>query len=366
MSFKPQTLPDFLQSRDGGNVTKFKLDQFFNSGSNNIFDPIVAYDNSTKRFFASIVDSDDGSVHIAVSPPNTPFPIYQWRTFELKFSATGNDCPDQAFIAVSSDKLAIGANVWSNKCNGGDYLGTQHIIVNKADLINPNGPSDPPIYISQRDPNGFSERPAKGSGTESTIYLAGVGVGDNVTFARLIKYTGTVPNIHREVKNIALNIPIIEPPKVSQPGSPKLLETTGVAQAATVSRVDGSIWLTSMEKCKPAGDVYYRSCIRIIKMDPNTNTASSTVLRTNGVDYLYPALAFVSNGNAIEVFGAVSRSLNLPPSLFALGISPSGVLGVPIKIKQGISPAEECYLDDQGNERCRYGDYFGAAYRFRS
>jgi hypothetical protein len=63
----------FVQTTDGGNVTKFRLEPFFNSGSNTIFDPIVVYDNSTKRFFVSVVDSTDGSVRIAVSPQDSAF-----------------------------------------------------------------------------------------------------------------------------------------------------------------------------------------------------------------------------------------------------------------------------------------------------
>jgi hypothetical protein len=350
-----------VQTTDGGNVTKFRLEPFFNSGSNNIFDPVVVYDNSTKRFFMSIVDSTDGSVHVAISPSNSVFPLNQWKTFEFKFSGISSDCPDQAFIAVSSDKLAVGANVFSNSCNGGDFLGTQHIIVNKADLLNPNGPADPPLYISQRDNTGFSERPAKGATNTPDIYLAGVYNGDNVNSARVIKYTGIVPNVHSQVINVPLNLPIQFPPEAHQPGSSKLIETTGRVQAVSISDKDGNLWLTSMEKCKPNGDTDFRSCIRIIKIDPNSGAGLNIVLRTKGVDYLYPALSLVSDGHAIVTFGATSATLNLYPSLFAVGITPSGIIGDPVKIKQGIIPAENCYSDDQGNERCRYGDYFGAS-----
>lgn len=160
-----QMVNDALQITDkSGNLIKAStLEDFFNvtvvpGAACNPCDPIVLYDRSTDRYFASVMNVPDGTIRIAASVTNDP--AIPWKTYQFSLSPTGSDCPDQPFIALSSDKLAVGTNVYSIHCGKGNkLLGTQHVIVNKADLISRTAPNTPQFYASARDPNGFSERP---------------------------------------------------------------------------------------------------------------------------------------------------------------------------------------------------------------
>ena len=66
-----------------------------------ISDPNIVFDNSSKRFFASLMHQSNESIRVAVSAPNDPKSA--WKVVNFK---VGN-CPDQPFIGVSSDKVAI-------------------------------------------------------------------------------------------------------------------------------------------------------------------------------------------------------------------------------------------------------------------
>lgn len=347
-----------INSEEGNLLRSFALRPFFNAGNNFITDPILLYDNSSSRFFASIVDVDDGSVRLAVSHPNDP--LLEWNTFRFKFSLTGLDCPDQAYIAVSSDKLAVGANVFSNQCSSnGQYLGSQHIIVNKTNIItaSSNTSATHNFYASPRDLSGFSERPVRNSGTQEKIIFVSVNTGYNVDSVRLIEYSGQVPTIERTVTSIPINM-IVYPPGATQPESNIRLDTTGRLQSAAMSTDNNNIWLTSMDGCRAVGDNQIRSCIRLIEIDMSTMKAVQDFdLASSGVHLIYPALTVVGSGSLVITFGA--SSVDLRPSLFATGQpvdAAPNTIEQPILIKSGLASNQRCDVD-----RCRYGDYFGAS-----
>jgi hypothetical protein len=347
-----------INSKEGNLLRSFALRPFFNAGNNFITDPILLYDNSSNRFFASIVDVDDGSVRLAVSQPSNP--LLEWNTLRFKFSPNGLDCPDQAYIAVSSDKLAVGANVFSNQCGGNaQYLGSQHIIVNKTDITTAlsNSPATHNFYSSPRDLSGFSERPVKNSGTQEKIIFASVNTGNNINSVKMIEYSGQVPTIVRTVTSIPIKM-IVYPPGAIQPESNVRLDTTGRLQSAAMSPDNNNIWLTSMDGCRAAGDNQIRSCIRLIEIDMNIREAAQDFdLASKGVDLIYPALTVAGSGSLVITFGA--SSVDLRPSLFATGQpldAAPNTLEQPILIKSGLASNQRCDVD-----RCRYGDYFGAS-----
>jgi hypothetical protein len=347
-----------INSEEGNLLKSFTLRAFFNAGNNFITDPILLYDNSSNRFFASIVDVDEGSVRLAVSQPNNP--LLEWNTFRFKFSSTGIDCPDQAYIAVSSDKLAVGANVFSNHC-GSDavYLGSQHIIVNKTDITTPpsNNSANLNFYPSPRDLSGFSERPARNSGTQEKIIFVSVNTGDDVDSVKMIEYSGQVSAIERTVTLIPIDT-ILYPPGATQPESNIRLDTTGRLQSAAMSTDNNNIWLTSMDGCRAVGDNQIRSCIRLIEIDMSTKEAIQDFdLSSKGVDLIYPALTVLGSGSLVITFGA--SSVDLRPSLFATGQpldAAPNTIEQPILIKSGLASNLRCDVDT-----CRWGDYSGAS-----
>lgn len=353
-----------------GNILKVgNLAEFFNVNANgnrpcNPCDPFILYDRSSDRYFASVLNVPDGTIRIAASEPNDP--TVPWRTFIIKFSQSGSDCPDQPYIALSSDKLAIGANLYSNFCGQDSrYLGTQHIIINKENLIAQNSNEEPPFFASTRDRNGFSERPVKSFATTDDIILVGVGVGHNIDRIKMINYTGQVPNILSKIDQVGPIGMLIHPPPASQPSIDIPLDVTGRLQSTSMSTNGDYIWLTSMNECTITGEPNIpRSCVRLIQFDPNTKEVMQDFnLGIRGLDLLYPSLTVTASGDMVLAFGISSS--NVFPS-FAATRQPAesnpATLDPPILIKAGSSFTSACEDPSTVSDpTCRYGDYFGAS-----
>jgi hypothetical protein len=349
-----------------GNVLRTgTLEDFFGvsvRGNCDPCDPFVIFDPSTDRFFASVLSVPDGTVRLAVSETSDPTNI--WNTFTVRFNPTGSDCPDQPYIAVSSDKLAIGSNVYSNYC-GGRYLGTQHVIINKADLISQEGSSEPPTFFATRDPTGFAERPVRSFATTPDIILVGVGVGHEIDRVKMITYSGQVPNIQSSIEYVSPIRTLFYPPPASQPTINIPLDTTGRLQSAAISPDGRYIWISSMVECPIRDpDNIPRSCIRLIQFNPSTKQVLQDFdLVIRDADLLYPSLTVTASGDMVLSFGISSS--NIFPS-FAATRQPAGssanTVDQPVLIKAGFSFTQLCESGTPDEPpTCRYGDYFGAS-----
>lgn len=353
-----------VNSKDGTLLSEFFLDKFFRAisttgAAHSISDPIVVYDQSSGRFFASILDITDGSVRLAVSETD---PTQDWKVYNIKFSQDGNLCPDQPYMAVSSDKLAIGANVASNKCGQAgqaSVLGSQHLIVSKNELLSSEG-KDPLLALMPIDKTGFSERPVKLTGEESDLIFASVYDG-GVDSLRIIKYSGQLPDIKRLVFEVPIK-QLTKPPEVQQPDTPLKIDVGGRLQSAAMSPDNKFFWLTSMDKCRPTNDVQDRACVRVIQVNASSMAVNQDFkITTKGADLVYPALAVTGSGNLILISGYSSSKLY--PSLMATGQglnSPVESVIPPTKILEGGQSHGQCSSSGPCSE-VRYGDYFGAS-----
>ena len=115
------------------------LNGLFRTNASRISDPNIVFDNSSKRFFASLIDISNQSVKVAVSAPNDPNPS-TWNVFNFRIG----QCPDQPFITVSSNKVAISFNTFTspvaNPCVA-PFVGAQTLLINKDDLVNARPPA---------------------------------------------------------------------------------------------------------------------------------------------------------------------------------------------------------------------------------
>lgn len=358
-----------ITDKQGNTLQQGTLSEFFNvnvipARNCNPCDPIVVYDKSEDRFFASVLNVPDGTVRIAVSQINDP--TEPWNTFIIRFSENGSICPDQPFISISSNKLAIGANLYRDFCAGDPRpLGTQHVIINKGDLTSQTSPSEPSFYASNISPSGFSERPVKSFATSDDIFLVGIGTGHMVSNIKLIKYSGQVPNIQQSIESVGPIRTLLYPPPASQPTSDIPLDTTGRLQSASMSPNGDYIWISSMTRCTPPGESNaIHSCIRLIQFNPNTKTIMQDFdLSIRTLDLIYPSLIVTASGDMTLAFGITSTEVF--PSLVAtrqpIGSIPN-TLDQPILIKAGQSFTSSCDNPAiEENPTCRYGDYFGAS-----
>ena len=81
------------------------------------------------------MDITNASIKVAVSAPNDPNPS-TWNVFNFRI---GN-CPDQPFVSVSSDKMAISFNTFTSGCVQ-PFVGAQTLLINKDDMINARPPA---------------------------------------------------------------------------------------------------------------------------------------------------------------------------------------------------------------------------------
>ena len=252
---------------------------FKTPAANRISDPNIVFDNASKRFFASLMDITNASIKVAVSAPNDPNPS-TWNVFNFRI---GN-CPDQPFIAVSSDKMAISFNTFTSGCVQ-PFIGAQTLLINKDDMINARPPA---FHLTKADPNSFREFPVRNSATDEKIFLAsipstGSGAVNLTTFTGVITTTPppasasssqTIPFLQKT------GIPNV-PPDGRQPGFvtpcvkgsvvPPCIDTADShITGASMSPDNKILWLTFHEACKnpaPAPARQILSCIRLIEID---------------------------------------------------------------------------------------------------
>jgi hypothetical protein len=381
----------------------FTLNQLFRVGAPDPGDPNIVFDPSSKRFFASAMDLASRSVRIAVSDPDvaatTSLDPPRWKLFNFNI---GN-CPDQPWITVSSDKVAVSVNthvkISDVKCSG-TFLGTQTLLINKNDLINavqnPAFKVTPTVTATKPKLDSFRDVPVRTFGTDEKIILVSIqkdANGFNKNAVKMKTISGPIKaNIPLPASAISTKIiPFLHPgpPKPSpdgiQPGTNKCVSKTqqkvcidtGFLQvsSASMSSDNRFMWLAFHESCKnpaapPARKVI--SCIRLVEIDTNSGQIGSpkavmtqdfNIVKRN-MDFYYPTVTFDGSktlGTNIMIVGFGGSNSTVFPSLFAFGQKVSGTSTPIIELKRGggvniLGPATP-----PDKPTARYGDYFGSA-----
>ena len=112
-----------VYTKNGSLVRQFGLEQFFNSNKttnlssfpDSMSDPVLTYDSRSERWIASISDTTEHSIRLAVSQTADPTGI--WKIYNFPFGSQPDNCSDQPFIGVSEDKIVLTVNNWANNCN---------------------------------------------------------------------------------------------------------------------------------------------------------------------------------------------------------------------------------------------------------
>jgi hypothetical protein len=334
-------------TKQGSSASTFPLVTFFKviSTSDHIGDPKIIYDAISGRWFASLDDFTTHDVRIAVSTTNDPTGV--WNIYRL---GGFTNCPDQPIIGINDDKFAVSVNDFANSDCSGAFTGVQYYIVDKGDLV--NGVASPRSILSQPDTSVASLHPVQSLSSTSTLFM----VDDNSfiigggTILRLYSFTGTVPNVAKNV--VSLNIQKTNvPPGALQPGTTTTLDT-GDDRVQSAVWYQGKLWLTLGDACTPPGDATVRACIRLDQIDTTVNNVLQDFDKGDrGIYYFYPALSIEGSGNLDFIYGYSSTTTY--PSLSASGQivgTPIDTLDQPVALKSGSA------VDTSG----RYGDYFGA------
>ena len=361
-----------IYTKNGSLVREFGLEQFFNpnktaslfSASDSMSDPILLFDSLSNRWFASISDTTEHSIRVAVSQMADPTGI--WRVYNFPFGSQSDNCSDQPFIGVSEDKIVVTVNNWANNCNWysdnrpPEFRGVQFTIVNKTDLM--RGSNSVEFMQSESNLNYFSLHPVATLSSVSTLIITTVGDFDHNNL-QVLYVDGPVSSLHIRLVSIIIQTNHVPPDGIQPtaagytPHAPHQIVVsqvgTGDSRVQSAIWYQGILWLAFNDNCYLNNDTNSRSCIRLIQLNTSTNNIMQDFdVAAFGSSLYYPALSANKAGNLGIIFGYSSYSRN--PSLLIskhLSSDSSSSIQEPQILKLGTSNE----LSD------RYGDYFAAS-----
>lgn len=277
-----------IYTKDGSLVREFGLEQFFSPNrtaslssypNDSMSDPVLTYDNQSGRWFASISDTTEHSIRVAIS--QTGDPTGTWKVYNFPFGSQPDNCSDQPFIGVSQDKIVITVNNWANICNWysdnqpPEFRGVQFTFANKSNLI--SGSSSVESVQSESDLNYFSLHPVKILGNVSTLLITTVSDFDHNNL-QVLSIDGPLYNLHIKLVSFVIQTSYvppdgIQPTEKSYPPSVSTLQTIGTGDSRVQSAVwyHGTVWLAFNDACFVSNDNKSRSCIRLIQLNTNTS-----------------------------------------------------------------------------------------------
>src|SRR4051812_25079876 len=158
-----------VYSKTGAVVTQTSLDSFFNTalaagGGGSVvgfsFDPRIAYDQQSQRFFVAGDDNpqDVNSFIIAVS--NSSDATAGWKAWKVDSDPTNLRWMDFPTLGVNHDGVYLGGNMFPIPGRGATTVTTDILVIPKADLTSGVGVSHATLFANL-DPNttGFTPQP---------------------------------------------------------------------------------------------------------------------------------------------------------------------------------------------------------------
>jgi hypothetical protein len=354
-----------IYTKSGSLVREFGLEQFFSPSKTSIVsmsDPILTYDSQSGRWFASISDTTEHSIRVAVSQTGNPIGV--WKIYNFPFGSQPDNCSDQPFIGASKDKIVITVNNWANNCNWysdnrpPEFRGVQFTVANKTQIL--AGSDAVEFRQSESNMNYFSLHTVTALSPSSTLLITTVGdFGHNNL--QVFYVDGLLSNLHIGLLTPKIQTSHVPPdgiqPVAAYPSAMQLQERsqvgTGDSRVQSAVWYRGILWVAFNDGCYVNNDTKGRSCIRFIGLNTSTsNIVQDFDVAVFGSSLYYPALSMDKAGNLGVIFGYSSNSLY--PSLLIskhLSSDPPNSIEEPQILRLGTSTE----LSD------RYGDYFAAS-----
>src|SRR5437588_565049 len=239
---------------DGSLRATYGAGTFFGSTSGDVTDPSIVFDTASGRWFASILDSGDGTVRLAVS--QTGDPTGAWQIYD---HAPGF-CADQPTLGVSGTLVVIGYGGFTLPCRSASpsYRGGGHYVYNKAELL-----SGATAHFTAWDPNPpFAPVSAVTAGPDPATSLT---LTTNF-YLEVLTYSG-VPTATTSVTYQDTTVVVrdlVQPPPATQKNGTKPIDTGDVRiRGAAENPADGTVWVAFDDSFLPAVDTTGRSCLRM-------------------------------------------------------------------------------------------------------
>jgi hypothetical protein len=366
-----------IYDRNGATLGTFSLGDFFNVVSGHTeFDPRIAYDAPSGRWFASLASfkdnpsgTDAGRLYFAVSDSDDP--AGTWNVYTLSYN---NVFPDQPAFGLTDDKFTLSSNIFdvdgppgivTAGCSPSDgYCGDEIVVIQKSDLVAGVAAGALRLHAFPYDDSSFTVRPAVSLSSTNDQYLT---TFDTSHIMRVLRITGTPETSDVSIAT-ATSLNIIAnstaPPSRTlgagicivgdaHVGSPPCIDS-GDERPLNVVWRDNRLWTASTSACRPAGDTAQRSCAHLIEVDTSgTPTVSQDIMYGSvGQYYSYPAVTVDASGN-----------LYVPLTHTNTGIFAEAVLAgrQPGDPPSTLSTTSIVRAGNVVHTSGRWGDYLGAA-----
>lgn len=366
-----------IYDRNGATLDTFALSDFFNVASGHTeFDPRIAYDAQSGRWFASLASyrdnpsgADEGRLYVAVSDSDDPGGT--WNVYALSYD---NVFPDQPAFGLTDDKFTLSSNVFdidappgvvTAGCGASDgYCGDEIVVIQKSDLVAGVAAGALQMHAFPYDDSAFTIRPAVSLGSTNDQYLS---TFDTSHIMRVLRITGTPATGDVSIAtttdlNIIANT--TAPPSRTRGSGVCIVEDAHLPSPPCIDSGDerplnvvwrnDRLWTTSTSSCQPAGDSMQRSCAHLIEVDTSGTPAvtQDIMYGAAGQYYSYPAVTVDASGNVY-----------VPLTHTNTGIYAEAVLAgrQPGDPPSTLSAASLVHAGDVVHTSGRWGDYLGAA-----
>ncbi|MGB6463682.1 MAG: hypothetical protein WBF38_05610 [Nitrosotalea sp.] len=335
-----------IWNKQGVSQQNLTLSSFFGLASSDydfLKNPKLLYDNSTSRWFASILDTRNATVAIAISQSSNP--TGSWYTIRDSFSTA---CPDQPRLGINDDKVVIAANIFA--CPN-SFLRSEYHVYSKTSLE--SGTKTMQNFTA----NDFGIMPVQSQSSTTTLYMVSDGGDSSTSSILLYSLTGTVPSVSSSTSTVSVHT-INTAADAVQVITGTTLDT-GDTRPLDAAWYKGNLWFALDDGCKPTGETTTRSCIRAIELNTNT-TKRIQDFDINKTDtyYYYPALRFDGFGGMGTIFG-ISNS-TVYPSLIVTGQSIYDPANSTKQLSYLKAGSEYENNPPPLSEITPYGKYFGA------
>ena len=292
------------------------------AGNRVLFDPKVAYDSASGRFFIVALQftpsffSAESKVFLSVSRGSNLTSLNTgWCNYAInaKLNSTGADYPGLGF---SDDAVAISTNQFAISWGGfGSFQNVALWVLRKASLVN-NAAGCPALtsflFIVTTDASGqraFTLQPAQSFSSTAAFtgkpqfFVSAFPTGtSSATYVlwRVIN-VATTPSLSKV--NLAGGQTYSFPPDATQKGAGSKLDTSDVRVKQVAFR-GGSLWATHATGCTVGGVV--QSCIRALRITPSnaggTIAFQSTLAKGAGQFVYQPAIGVNNSGDVLLAF----------------------------------------------------------------
>lgn len=320
------------------------------AGKSGTFDPRIAFDHASQRWFAASVDNARAANNFLLATSNSSDPTGNWTAFQIDSDPNDTRWADFPGLGLDADGVYLAANMFG--ISGGTSTRATIVSVPKADLLlaSPTVANRTAFFNESLSTRGFALQPAVDYGASDG--RGAILAVDADFFSRLnrtdVLGAGAAGASLSSTVDISVDATSF-PPDADQPGGKLDLDTGDERFSSSVYEVGDSLWAVHTI------DVSGRAGLRWYEIDETDNAVlQSGTVADASLAFFEPSIAANAFGDVVIGFSGTSPD-QFASSYAVLGQTVAGVttFGAPQLLKEGVSD----YQQTGGGSRNRWGDY---------